>query len=206
MSPKVVDKEAKKKQIITAAIHVFARNGVTKTRMVQIAEAAGIGKGTIYEYFRSKEEIFSSAFNTMFAEMEKRLQQIIASDIGPLEKLRQLIYTSIDFYGHEASDFSAIMMDFWAEGIRTKNEEILHAINLKQIYRDFRQLISLIVKDGIKQGVFKKTDPTAFAAITMAAMDGIFLQIIMEPEIIDHNKIKKVFEDTLLAGLSERSK
>ena len=200
MSPKIVDKEAKKNQIIHAAIHVFARHGVAKTKMVHIAEAAGIGKGTIYEYFRSKEEIFSTAFNTLFAEMEIRLGQIVHSHLTPREKLTQLIRTSVDFYGDEASEFAAIMMDFWAEGIRTKNDEILHAINLKQIYQKFRRLISSIVKEGI----FKKTDPTSFAAITMAALDGIFLQIIMEPEIINNKKIIQTFENTLIAGLLEK--
>ena len=204
MSPKIVDKEAKKQQIILAAIHVFARHGVTKSKMADIALAAGVGKGTIYEYFRSKEEIFASAFNTMFAEMEIRLEQVVHSSINPKEKLKQLIDASIDFYSHEATEFAAIMMDFWAEGIRTKNEDILHAINLKQIYRRFRQLIANIVKEGIAEGIFRKVDPVSFAAITMAALDGIFLQIIMEPEIIHFKKIKKTFENSLIAGLLEK--
>ena len=59
MAPKIVDKEAKKTQIIIAATQVFSKLGVAKTKMIDIAQAAGIGKGTIYEYFRSKEEIFS---------------------------------------------------------------------------------------------------------------------------------------------------
>jgi AcrR family transcriptional regulator len=204
MSPKIVDKEAKKNQIIQAAIQVFARHGVAKTKMVNIAEAAGIGKGTIYEYFRSKEEIFATAFNTMFAEMEIRLEQIVHSSLSPHEKLSQLIKASIDFYGDEASEFAAIMMDFWAEGIRTKNDEILHAISLKQIYRKFRHLISNIVKEGIREGTFRKTDPTSFAAITIAALDGIFLQIIMEPDIINNTEIIKTLENTLIAGLLEK--
>jgi AcrR family transcriptional regulator len=204
MSPKIVDKQAKKQQIIQAAIQVFARYGVAKSKMADIALAAGIGKGTIYEYFRSKEEIFSSAFNTMFAEMEIRLEQVVHSSSSPEVKLKQLIDASIDFYSDEATEFAAIMMDFWAEGIRTKNENILHAIDLKQIYRKFRQLIAKIVKEGIKQGIFRKVDPVSFAAITIAALDGIFLQIIMEPEIINYKKIKETFENSLIAGLLER--
>ena len=62
MSPKIIDKEAKKAEILQAAMQVFSRKGVAKTRMADIAVAAGIGKGTIYEYFRSKEEIFAAAF------------------------------------------------------------------------------------------------------------------------------------------------
>jgi TetR/AcrR family transcriptional regulator, repressor for uid operon len=203
MSPRIVDKDAKKKQIILAAMQVFSRLGVAKTKMVDIAAAAAIGKGTIYEYFRSKEQIFFTAFNTMFSEMEERLQEIVRSDKNPREKLQSLVKITLDYHSEDSGEFAAIMMDFWAEGIRNKNEQILDVINLKEIYIKFRELIAGIVKEGIKQGLFKKVDVSSYAAITIAALDGLFLQIIMEPQIMDNKKIMKTFEDTLISGLLE---
>ena len=204
MAPKIVDKEAKKNQIVLAAMQVFSKLGFAKTKMIDIAEAAGIGKGTIYEYFRSKEEIFASAFYAMFSEMEQRLEQIVNSELDPQDKIKQLVIVALDFHGEDSGEFAAIMMDFWAEGIRTKNEDMLDVINLKQIYRNFRKLIANIVEQGIETGVFKEVDVSSYAAIMIAALDGIFLQIIMEPEIIENEKIIKTFEDTMLAGLLER--
>ena len=55
--PKIVDKEAKKLDIVHAALKEFARRGVANTKMADIATAAGIGKGTIYEYFKDKNEM-----------------------------------------------------------------------------------------------------------------------------------------------------
>ncbi|RMF59539.1 MAG: TetR/AcrR family transcriptional regulator, partial [Calditrichaeota bacterium] len=49
MSPKVVDKTAKRQEILDAALRVFARKGFKNTKMIDIAEEARIGKGTIYE-------------------------------------------------------------------------------------------------------------------------------------------------------------
>ena len=63
--PKIVDKAAKKNEILLAAMRLFAEKGVVNSKMADIAIAAGIGKGTIYEYFRSKEEIFGEAFSTI---------------------------------------------------------------------------------------------------------------------------------------------
>ncbi len=59
--PKIVDKEAKRKDILNAAIHVFVEQGAAKTKIADIAKRANIGKGTIYEYFSSKEDIFQES-------------------------------------------------------------------------------------------------------------------------------------------------
>ena len=67
MSPKIVDVEEKKKGIIQAAIGIIARRGLAQTKMEDIAQAAEIGKGTLYEYFKSKDEIFQGAFYRVMA-------------------------------------------------------------------------------------------------------------------------------------------
>ena len=56
--PIVVDKEKKKREIIDAAIRVFSRQGYRRTKINDIAGEAGVGKGTVYEYFKSKEDLF----------------------------------------------------------------------------------------------------------------------------------------------------
>ncbi len=206
MSPKIVDKEEKKNQIIQAAMQVFSKNGITKSKMIDIAKAAGIGKGTIYEYFRSKEEIFSAAFHAMFADMDMMLNEGLQSTDDPTDKLELIIGITLDYHKEDAGEFAGIMMDFWAEGIRTKNEQLINTISLKQIYEQFRALISEIVIDGMNKGIFKQVDPIAFAAITIAALDGLFLQIIMDPEVIKINKIKNTFTETLFAGLLYKNK
>ncbi len=60
--PKIVDKEAKRKKILEASMRVFAKKGVENTKMKDIAKSAGIGKGTIYEYFNSRDEILQKSF------------------------------------------------------------------------------------------------------------------------------------------------
>src|SRR3546814_8314834 len=58
--PKIVDKDAKRLSLIEAAAIVFAREGFARTKMAHIAAEAGVGKGTLYEYFASKNELFLS--------------------------------------------------------------------------------------------------------------------------------------------------
>jgi len=201
MSPKIIDKEAKKAEILQAAMQVFSRKGVAKTRMADIAVAAGIGKGTIYEYFRSKEEIFAAAFQQVNQRAANLIGQSLQTTDDPVEQLRLLIDVSRQTFIEESADFAGIMMDFWAEGIRNKDEKILGTINLEQIYTEYRSLISGILNDGIQKGVFRPVDTASLAAIIIAALDGVMLQWIMTPELIDMKKITDVLIDGLMNGI-----
>ena len=118
-----------------------------------------------------------------------------------MEQLRLLIDVSRQTFIEESADFAGIMMDFWAEGIRNKDEKILGTINLEQIYTEYRSLISGILNDGIQKGVFRPVDTASLAAIIIAALDGVMLQWIMTPELIDMKKITDVLIDGLMNGI-----
>ena len=198
MAPKIVDKEAKKIEIIHAAIRVFSEKGMVKAKMADIALEAGIGKGTIYEYFRSKEEVFASGFQIFFQGMQDQLETAISSTSDPVEKLRLLITMSFKSFLQHGSDLAMIMMDFWAEGIRNKDEKILDAVDLRKIYYEFRVIITAIIDNGIKKGVFRKVDSHHVASVLIGALDGIMLQWIMDHEAIDIEKVTESVIDLFI--------
>ncbi len=70
MAARIVDKILKKQDILSAALKVFGRQGFANTKMIDIALEAGIGKGTIYEYFRSKDEIKTASFEAFLTKMD----------------------------------------------------------------------------------------------------------------------------------------
>ena len=203
MSPKIVDKEAKKREIIQAAIQMFAQNGIAKTKMIDIAQTAKIGKGTIYEYFHSKDDIFGQAFQHFYKDMQTILEKAITATDDPIEKLRLLFNISFSEFLESSGDLAKIIMDFWAEGMRNKDEKILGIFNLKQIYAEYRFLISNILKEGIQKGVFKEVDTMSLAAILIAAMDGVTLQWIMEKDLLNIRQISNVLLDVLLDGIKK---
>lgn len=203
MAPKIVNKEAKKADILQAAMQVFSQNGIAKTKMADIAKVAGIGKGTIYEYFRSKEDIFGEAFQFFNQNTEKELQKAITSTDDPIEKLHLLFDVSLSEFIESSGDFAAIMMDFWAEGIRTKDEKIMNIINLEQIYTDFRQMIAGILDDGIRKGVFRVVDTQSLSAVLIAAMDGVMLQWIMDKNLLNLHQVANVMLDALINGIKK---
>src|SRR5215471_19265437 len=81
----------KPQQIIDAAIRVFARNGYYNSRVSDIAREAGIASGTIYLYFKTKDEILVTLFREKMAEWVETVRGEIAAEPDPVAKLRRLV-------------------------------------------------------------------------------------------------------------------
>src|SRR5262244_1914291 len=81
----------KPQQIIEAAIRVFARNGYYHSRVSDIAREAGIAAGTIYLYFRTKDEILVTLFREKMAHFVAAVRKAISDAPDPVSKLRRLI-------------------------------------------------------------------------------------------------------------------
>ena len=198
---RIVDKQAKKLEILKAAIEVFAKIGVTNTKMADIAESAGIGKGTIYEYFRSKEDIFAEAYRLVYEESEAKVRLVIESDLDPEAKLRELMTVTTRAFLGENGEFARIIMDFWSEGVRNRNDRTAEIIDLKQTYADYRVMIASILEEGVHNGVFRVANPAMTASVLIGAMDGVILQWILDPKVFDPEVAVGVLLDSYLSGI-----
>jgi AcrR family transcriptional regulator len=199
--PKIVDKEAKRLDIIHAALKEFARRGVANTKMADIATAAGIGKGTIYEYFKDKNEIFMASFNQFLEMMDtiwgKRLFRIT----DPVQKLKAFFLGWAEILTHTGNDYIEVMLEFWAEGIRKNHDFGKEPVNLKELYEQFRAMLKSILDDGIRSGQFRKMNTTYTASIMIGALDGLMLQWILDKSIFSVNEILEHLVDEFLKGI-----
>ena len=166
--------------------------------MDEIAQAAGIGKGTIYEYYRSKEEIFHEAFIQIYADIQESIYQVLEGVDDPIEKNKLLMDTCLTKHLDDSEDFVEIMMDFWAEGVRNKNTDVLKIIHLNQIYTQFRNLVSEILEDGIRKGVFRQMNTQLTASVLLAAFDGLLMQWIMDRSLFNFHEVADELWDTFL--------
>ena len=203
--PKLVDKEIKKGKILEAAMKIFSTKGVAKTRMTDIAEAAGIGKGTIYEYFRSKEEIFSASFYHLFEKIDQLIASRIYKVTNPEEKIRVFFNAYIEHIEEIDRESFQIMLDFWAEGIRHKDEDKIRIFDINKIYDENRKFFISIFQEGIHQGLFREDIDTFYtASVIFGAMDGLFLQwIMMEPSTFDFKEAAETLLDITINGIKK---
>ncbi len=199
--PRIIDKEAKKARILQAAMQVFAEKGVAKTKMTDIALAAGIGKGTIYEYFRSKEEIFAEAFNAVTQQTLFHLQQVVQEPGDAVNKLHRLLEISLAEFIEQGEHFLEIMMDFWAEGVRNRELELMPNIDLKAIYHQYRTAIMQVLEEGIRQKRFRPMDTQIVASLILAAIDGLLLQWTLDRSLFTFRQAGHVLLDAFLNGI-----
>jgi AcrR family transcriptional regulator len=203
MSPKIVDKEVKRAMILDAAMKLFARKGVNATKMADIAISAGIGKGTIYEYFPTKESIFMAGFEQFYLQMENALSEILSSPLSPTEKLENILSVSMDFLIKGDPDFARVMMEFWAEGIRREETDKPLSFNLKEIYAHYRKILTDIIEEGIGQGIFHSLSPSTVASLLIGTLDGIYLQWFLDPDGVDFEGAEKILLNILYNGIKK---
>lgn len=196
--PKIVDKEAKKEEIISAAIRIFAKQGVAKTKMIDIARTAGIGKGTIYEYFKDKNEIFLESFIHFTQMMDATMGRRLIRLTDPIEKMQAMIKGWIEIIHIAGYDFIEVMLEFWAEGIRQHDVPLF---DLNKMYSDYRKMIAAIIEDGIRKGKFKKVDAQIAGSVFIGAMDGLMLQWVLDRDAFNFEDAAEQLLDNFLNGL-----
>ncbi len=182
MSAIIVDKKEKQKQIVQAAIRVFSRKGFARTTISDIAEEAGIGKGTVYEYFESKEAVIHQTFDTFMEELTPDFEDLLQSGLPAQEKLIRMItgYSRV-LESKEKQDLIGLVFDIWAEGIRSFDARQTVEIEMNQFYREYRRMIGVVIDQGIQNGEFRRDISTeAAASILIGFLDGILVQWILD--------------------------
>jgi len=204
MSPKIVDKAVRKKEIIVAAMRIVAKKGIKNVRIDEIAAEAGIGKGTLYEYFTSKEDIFGETMVEFMQQIETAMARKMFRASTPEEKLRALTDAWVEAAENEGGEVLELLIDVWAEGLRRSNPEMIAAFDLKRIYEDFRDLISGIIQDGINSGVFRAVDPLKSAAVFIGVTDGLVMQWLMDKQNFNLRQHAEILLNIFLQGISQK--
>ncbi len=193
VSKKLIDKTEKINEIATAALNIFAKKGYAATSVEQIAEAAGIGKGTVYEYFSSKEEIFVLAINDWMMDLINRMVEKTRDLNNPVERLKVFIEMVKDVLNVEEPDPKKIFADidqqtFMPGGAFYKRSHII-----KDMRATFCDLVVDILLDGVSKKVFKPEiarDVSKIAINLLAYLDGICMHYLIMEEY-------KEFEDQI---------
>jgi AcrR family transcriptional regulator len=146
--PIIVDKDKKRRDIACACKGILLKYGIKNLTISQIATAANIGKGTVYEYFANKEEIVFEIMTTFIAEHEKKLSEIITEDITTKEKLFHFLY--LGFEDEHSRQQLALYREFIAISMTSGTDEMID-FNI-QCREKFAGILGQILKDGIRKG------------------------------------------------------
>ena len=155
----------KREAILRAAITVFAHNGYFNSKVADIAREAGVADGTVYLYFKSKEEILHSIFDRSVEEALGDARKQIENVADPKEKLRQIALLHLERLGADRD--LAVVFQVELRG-STKFMEEFSAAG----FAEYLTLIRSTVEEGQRSGVFRADlNANVVAKILFGALD-----------------------------------
>ncbi len=171
----------KRNRIVAAAITTFSRKGYAGTRIVEVAQAAGIGKGTIYEYFRSKEELFFAAFEHLLTESGNQMRDLAATTGGPASHRLATLADAVIQDWMQKLDLYGLVLEFWSATTALPGRQRFREA-FKTGYADFRRQLAALIQKGVADGEFKSEfDPEHLAAALIGSWDALLLQAWLDP-------------------------
>lgn len=197
------DAETRQAEIVAAAFKVFARDGLAAAKVDAIAEEARVSKGTVYTYFKTKEEVFEAVVRTHIqTALENTVAGAISNDMSHEERLRAVLGGAYRLFA--GSDIRKIVTLLVGEGGRFPK--------LVKFYHDNvlargRAIVSAVVREGVNAGAFRDIPVEDYPQIIMgpAMMGAIWAQHFHKYSPVDLEKLYEAHVDLLLEGLRPRS-
>ncbi len=171
-------------KIINAAMNEFSKHGFAKTSIQNIAHAADVGKGTVYEYFKSKDELFNRCFEKYIQILFSKVQLKINDSQSPVQKLRKIFLSVFEEF-EKHKDFFVIYLEYMImQTTWLKNEKTTEV--LSNLYKNAAEMIVNIFTSGEKNIKFKSgIEIKNLAKIITGFIDAIMLYKMINPEMID---------------------
>lgn len=186
------DQDEKLRRIMDAAVTSFSRSGYQGATMQDVASEAGVGKGTIYIYFSSKEELLETVLLDVLTRYRDQIREVITSDAESKEKLRRLLTEVLEGADRQRRQFGFLLQSSW--GMRGEFKRQALAIK-----KDIMRSLSEFISRGTKDGVFRDVNPAIMAHIISGTLDSLAAaQLWSDEEIVSAES-----DDTWAEDLAE---
>lgn len=147
----IVDKVQKRKDIALACKEIFLQNGINDLTVSQVAKAAGIGKGTIYDYFKNKEDIVFEIVNIMMQEHNELVRVKLNNASTTRKKIKE--FSSI-FYNDDEKELRQLYKEFTSISLTNPNKDMIEFQTAHTNYY-YNWLLELF-DEGIRNGEIKE--------------------------------------------------
>ena len=198
MASKGATATERRRQILDAAVRVFARQGFHTCRVSDIADEAGVAYGLVYHYFRSKDEVLDTLFLERWEIMVAVIEEVDGQDIPARDKLYAIASFIVDSYRHDPELMKVIIVEV------TRAANTFGRTHLDEIRRAYDR-IARIVERGMDAGEFRQEVTPQFAAMAFyGAIEQVLTGWIFDMLPVgegDHDRAKTYIVETICGGL-----
>ncbi len=191
----------KRRQILDAAVRVFARQGFHSTRVSDIADEAGVAYGLVYHYFNSKDQVLNELFTERWSLLLAAIEETDRSDASPRDKLLAVAAFIVDSYRHDPELMKVIIVEV------TRAANSFGRTHLPEISSAYDS-IAKIVADGQEAGAFRADIDPQFASMAFYGaieqlLSGWIFELIPASDA-DYEEAKELVVGTICDGLEPR--
>jgi AcrR family transcriptional regulator len=205
--PRRGEKRAQQRQrILDAARAVFFRDGFMAANLDEVAQRAGVAKGTLYRYFENKAELYVAILSANGDAFARKMREVIATEPSPVEQVRRLGR----FYVQHWTQHREYFPIFWALG----NERVIGELpdgvvaQVRALWEECLRLLADVLERGVRDGSFGAHDSWEVANILWTLANGL-IQSEDAPATreLRRGDLQHVFEnavDLVLRGIAPR--
>jgi AcrR family transcriptional regulator len=169
------EKENRRKEILSAARKVFSNKGFNASTMEEIALQAELSPGTLYLYFKNKEELHTFLSIEILKYLADEIQKVLSQDLSVENKIERFQDVFIDVYDYDSNILINLFHLQSGETLQNLSEDVLKQI--KKYSALAHGAIIDVVKQGIDEGIFIDEHPVALADVLWASYAGIVLWV-----------------------------
>jgi len=186
--------------ILRAAIKVFAGSGFFNSKVADIAREAGVADGTVYLYFKNKDDILVSIFNHYMDEALAAGKASLAEIDDPIEKLRRIVRAHLERLGRDRNLAVVFQVELRSS---TKFMEQFSATKVTE----YLELIRAVIEDGQREGVFRAGINTKVAAkVLFGALDEMATNWVLSRKRYNLISTAEPVLDVFLNGVQRRAR
>jgi len=189
-------RDAKRERILDAAVVEIAHHGYHHTTVAMIARRAGVADGTIYLYFRDKEEVLVSLFERAMGRFIEEGQRRLPAGGSAATRLRRIVELHLALLGRDR-DLAVIMQ-----------VELRHSLRFLDLFsrsrmRDYLATIAEVVGEGQREGAFRADlDPLLAAKMVFGVLDELATDWVLSKRNSRLSAKAKAASDLILRGLA----
>lgn len=185
----------KYKQIVDAAVIVIAENGYHQAQVSKIAKEAGVADGTIYLYFKNKEDILISVFQEKMGVFVDNVKEILKIEISATEMLARMIENHFSLLNGDRHLAIVTQLE-----LRQSNKELRYRIN--EVLKEYLTLLDAILKEGIEKGEFdERIDIRLARQMVFGTIDETITSWVMNDQKYDLMKLAPEVHRLILNGM-----
>ncbi len=196
-----IQRESIRDEILDATDRLLARFGYKKMTIDDLAQEVGIGKGTVYLHFSSKEEIALSHIDRIIERMKVRLKEISSADVSPDERLREMLLTRVLFRFDSVQHYTQSLNDLLAD-LRPRL-----LARRRRYFEDEAQIFAEVLREADKIKIFSVPDALKTAETLLLATNSLLPYSLNTKELGERSEIEervRRLADLLLTGLLRR--